>query len=100
MRKNAAPRRPDDGDAFLPDPGTGPIRAADELAETLAEEFLESATSAEEVTEDVRDALMAEELGGPFIEDRASLEIVDDADANNPPGATREPFPTAMRGAR
>jgi len=102
MHKNAAPRRrrSDDADAFLPDPGSGPIRAPDELAEMVAEEFLQSATSAEEATEDVRDELVTEELGGPFVEDRASMEMARDVDRSNPKDATREPFPTAMRAPR
>ena len=53
--------RPDDANAFLPDPGSGPARTDDDLAEVLAEEFLEAATSAEEKTEDVRDAFVTEE---------------------------------------
>ena len=98
MHKNASTRRrPDDGEAFLPDPGSGPIRARDELAELVAEEFLQSATSAEESSEDVRDEIVAEELGGPFLEDRASMELARDVDESNPRDATREPFPTAMR---
>src|SRR5690349_19038455 len=42
-------RPQDDGNAFLPDPReTGQSRTRDDLAESLAEEFLEAATSAEE----------------------------------------------------
>ena len=97
MHKNAATRRADDGEAFFPDPGSGPTCVPDELAELVAEEFLSSATSAEEVSEDVRDEFLSEELGGPFLEDRASMELVNDVDESNPKGSTREAFPTAMR---
>lgn len=90
--------RSDDGEAFVPDPHGGPARTRDALAEELAEEYLESATSAEEVGEDVRDELVPEELGGPFVVDRASMEFARDVDPANPPDATKEPFPTAMRG--
>ena len=70
-RKHASPRRSDDGTAFIPDPSTGePSRTEDDLAETLAEEFVQSATSAEESAEDVRDGFFPEEVGGPFIEQR------------------------------
>jgi hypothetical protein len=84
----------------LPDPydGTGaPARAADALAETLAEEFVEAATSAEEMTEDDRDRLTPEEVGGPFTETSAAEEFAGGTDDSNPSDAEREPFPTATR---
>jgi len=37
--------RSDDADAFIPDPEDGPAIAGDDLAEALAEEFVEGATS-------------------------------------------------------
>ena len=89
--------RADDGHAFLPDFGEGPMFTTDQLAETLAEEFLSSATSAEESGEDFRDAVFPEEYGGPFVVATAREEIANDEDAANPVGATREPFPTAVR---
>jgi hypothetical protein len=57
--------RPDDGNAFLPDPrdGTGAL-AEDDLAELLAESFLCSATSGEEEAEAARDRIVPEESGG------------------------------------
>jgi hypothetical protein len=67
----ATSTRPDDGNAFLPDPADGgPARVVDDLAEVLAEEFVQAATSAEEVSEDVRDEFVSEEIGGPFLEER------------------------------
>jgi hypothetical protein len=89
--------RPDDGHAFLPDFGEGPMFTTDQMAETLAEEFLSSATSAEESGEDYRDAVFPEEYGGPFVVATAREEIANDEDPANPIGATREPFPTAVR---
>ena len=92
--------RSDEGRAFLPDPydGTGaPARADDPLAETLAEEFVASATNAEEMTEDDRDQLMPEEVGGPFTESSGAEEFAGGSDASNPPDAEREPFPTVTR---
>jgi hypothetical protein len=61
--------RKDDGRAFMPDPESGHARSSDTLAEGLAESFLASATSGEEQVEDVLNALVAEELGGPFLEE-------------------------------
>jgi hypothetical protein len=93
-------RRSDEGTAFLPDPydgGRAPARAGDPLAETLAEEFVTSATSAEEMREDERNELHPEEFGGPFTETTAQEEFANEADASNPDDATREPFPTATR---
>lgn len=90
--------RPDSAEAFLPDPAQGvPSRTEDILAETLAEEFVESATGAEQVEEDVRDAFVPEELGGPFVEHSAAEEFDRAPDESNPPGAEREPFPQAVR---
>jgi hypothetical protein len=88
----------DDGDAFFPDPEGGPARSRDELADTLAEEYLDSATSGEEAGERVRDQVVPEELGGPFLQSTADEELVDDVDPNNPPGAEAEPFPRAVGG--
>jgi hypothetical protein len=94
---NRRPSRRDDANAFLPDPSEGPARVEDDLAENLAEEFLVAATSAEEASEEVRDEVVPEELGGPFIEVPASEEFDRAPDASNPPDAEREPFPRAVR---
>jgi hypothetical protein len=93
--------RRDDGNAFLPDPQQGARgRAPDDLAEVLGEEYVASATTGEDVNEDVRDAFVPEELGGPFLEAPARTELVDDVDASNPEGAEPEPFPTAIHVTR
>lgn len=89
--------RSDDGEAFLHDPQGGPTHTHEQLGETLAEEFLQSATSGQSVREDVRDALVAEELGGPFVQHSAAEEFADDVDEANPPDAQRAAFPTATR---
>jgi hypothetical protein len=82
----------DDGEAFLPDPRKGPPRSDEPVAEMIAAEYLESATSAEEQGEELRDAITADELGGPFLEVTADREFAeDDQDEET------EPFPTAMR---
>ncbi len=93
-------KRSDPGTAFLPDPydrTRPPARAGDPLAESLAEEFLASATSAEEIGEDDRDEVQPEELGGPFTETTAREEFATEPDESNPEDALREPFPTATR---
>jgi hypothetical protein len=96
----AAAHRSDEGTAFLPDPydgGGAPARAADSLAETLAEEYVSSATHAEETVEDDFNQVQPEELGGPFTETSAQEEFANAPDASNPLDAEREPFPTATR---
>jgi len=69
-------------------------RSHDDLVEELGEEFVESATSAEPVAEDVANQDVPEEVGGPFVETTARQELADDTDESNPEDATREPFPT------
>lgn len=69
--------RKDSGDAFMPDPGSDVACMPDELAEALAESFLVSATSGEESSEQALDEVVAEEIGGPFVED-AVLEDIDE----------------------
>jgi hypothetical protein len=93
-------RRSDGGRAFLPDPYDGagaPARAGDTLAESLAEEFVVAATTAEEVTEDDRDQVRTEEVGGPFTETTGAEEFANEPDESNPIDAEREAFPTATR---
>lgn len=89
--------RSDDGEAFLRDPHGGPAHTKEQLGETLAEEFLQSATSAQEVSEDVRDAVVPEELGGPFVQHATKEEFADGVDDANPAEAQRAAFPIAIR---
>lgn len=67
-RTNRPSERPDSGDAFVPDVARSHERLIDDAAEAFAEEFIATATSAEFVAEDARDEMLAEELGGPFLE--------------------------------
>lgn len=94
----AAHPRTDSGDAFLPDPGDGPARVPDDLAEILAEDFLRSATSGEDAGNDVGEEIVPEELGGPFIESDADEEFAAGPDESNPEDATAEPMPRAVHG--
>ncbi len=98
--------RSDDANAFLPDPfaTTDPelaLRddAAGAFAEELGEEFVVGITGNVDISEQVRDRLSDDETGGPFVNVAASREMADDIDGSNPADATREPFPTAMRGS-
>jgi hypothetical protein len=72
MSKSTSPNRRavrrDAGDAFLPDPASGTFIAHDE-AESVAEEFIASATSAYSVVEEARNELSMDEIGGPFVDD-------------------------------
>jgi len=80
----------------MPDPGEGPARIHDDLAERLAEDFIDSATGD---TDDARgDEVVAEEIGGPFLETSAIDEFANDTDQANPPDAEREPLPRAGAG--
>lgn len=90
--------RSDSADAFIPDPGEGPAVVDEELAESMAENFVRAATSTGETDEQSRDELTEEELGGPFVQTSAAEEFaIDDAD-DLPPDSTREPLPQAVAG--
>jgi hypothetical protein len=82
----------------MPDPEGGPALIQDDLAESLAEDFLEAATRGEEVAEDVREQVVPEELGGPFLETSALEEFANDVDAANPSDASPEPLPRPNAG--
>jgi hypothetical protein len=71
--------RPDAGDAFFHDPGSGPARARDELAELVAEEYVASAVSGEEVMFRDRDETAPEEYGGPYTEEVIPPELLERA---------------------
>jgi hypothetical protein len=91
--------RTDDADAFLPDPSDdGPAHANDDLAEVLAEDFLESATRGNDVYEDELDRSLPDEVGGPFVVTDADEEMVDDVDESNPIDAEPAGRPRAVAG--
>ncbi|HET6150675.1 MAG TPA: hypothetical protein VFH68_24255 [Polyangia bacterium] len=86
--------RSDDGNAFIPDPEDGPARTSDDLAENLAEEYLQGATSGgEPMAEEQNDEVVPEELGGPFVETSGREEFADGTDESNPADAERAPLP-------
>jgi hypothetical protein len=68
-------------------------RRDDALAQELGREFVETVTSGEDEGIELRDKLVSEEVGGPFVTTTRGQEFADDTDESNPVGATREPFP-------
>jgi hypothetical protein len=91
--------RSDDGNAFIRDPEGGPARISDDLAETMAEGFLQSATSGEYASEELLDGVVTEEFGGPFIVTSAREEFASGTDASNPADAKREALPLTSGGS-
>jgi hypothetical protein len=92
-------RRSDDADAFLPDPSDdGPAHSNDDLAEVLAEDFLESATRGNDVYEDELERPLPDEVGGPFVVTDADEEMADDVDESNPIDAEPAGRPRAVAG--
>jgi hypothetical protein len=97
LAPRAARQRSDDANAFMPDPEDGPARIRDDLAEDLAEDYLQAATQGMEV-EEVHDQVVPEEIGGPFVETSAADEFAHDTDEANPEDAAREPLPRPVAG--
>lgn len=102
--RRARSTRPDDGDAFVPDPlgarGGPEHRLAADDADSWAEEFIAAATTADDsVNEDARDEISADEDGGPFLvlgddaaEDLAELDP-------GPAPTSKRPAPRRRAGA-
>ena len=63
-----AMNRPDDGEAFLPDPTRRGAHITASDAEFFGEEFVASATTGEPMHMDAADEVVEEEEGGPFLE--------------------------------
>ena len=81
-------RAKDDDHAFV-----GGNRAADDLAEELAEEAVVAMTTGEDNLRDDLEAETDDEQGGPFVTSTAREEFAGGTDPSNPLTATREPFP-------
>jgi hypothetical protein len=88
LRKSGHARTPDEAHAFL-----SRNRSTEQLAETLGEEFVDSATHGQDAEDELFNQLVPEEEGGPFVESNGKIEFANDAEPPNIPGATREPFP-------
>lgn len=81
-----AAHRADDGEAFLPDPSTRDRHnaLADSDAESIAEEFIASATAGEPVVPEAEDEVVEEEWGGPFLELEPEPEPEESSDVTIP----------------
>jgi hypothetical protein len=91
--------RSDSADAFFPDPQEGGrSQAPDDLAETLAEDYVASATTGGNVDDEVLNQVVPEEIGGPFVETTSGEEFAEGYDESNPEDATVEPRPLAVSG--
>jgi len=97
-------QRKDDANAFIPDPfdmSSDPRHiddSAGDFAEELGEEFVTSATGNVDITEQHLDQTSAADYGGPYTDSSEGEELALEDDASNPPDATREAFPSPMRG--
>lgn len=100
MKKTRSITRHDRANAFIAEPETKEGPAPDDLAEYLGESFLSSATGGDDSDAVLHDEMDIDELGGPFIETDAGVEMATsrDGDAREPVEA--EPFPTALRSDR
>ena len=64
----ASARRPDDGEAFLPDSADKFNSLMKTDGESIAEEYIASALAGEPVETEAQDEVVEEEWGGPFLE--------------------------------
>ncbi len=83
--------RPEEASAFV-----DKTRSRESLAELVGEEFVEAATTGEDVRLETHDRRTPEDEGGPFVVTRGRDEFARGSDESNPEDATREPFPTAV----
>jgi hypothetical protein len=82
--RRQAMNRPDDGEAFLPDPTRRGARITASDAESFGEEFVASATTGEPLHMDANDEVVEEEEGGPFLElDTDAAALSEDGDEVN-----------------
>lgn len=75
LRKQS--RRKDDADAFVLDPIESGMRIKVDDAESVAEEFIATATTGESVEMDAQDEVIDEEDGGPFVEIESEVELAE-----------------------
>jgi hypothetical protein len=94
--------RPDEGDAFLPDPSAHPDRHAPltgDAAEAFGEEFIAAATGGEDVALEANDEIAEDEDGGPFLvleaDDDVPSRPFDDVPAAVDPSLDDETTPDA-----
>jgi len=91
--RGKATHRPDDGEAFLPDPSGRHAHDTSSDGESFGEEFVASATGGEPVNMDAADEVSDDEDGGPFRGlDATGKTGEDDAEATwNGAGAASSP---------
>jgi len=65
----------------------------DDLREELGEAYVQSMTSGSQAAEDIRDEVVPEESGGPFVVTSAKTEFAEGTDASNPADAEPAPLP-------
>ena len=91
-------QRSDDGNAFMPDPEGGPARIADDLAENLAEDYLQAATQGMEVEEECTTRSCPRRSAGRSSRPRAAEEFAHDTTRRIPRTPSREPLPRPVAG--
>ncbi len=91
-------QRHDGADAFIPDPEGGPILNDGGMEAELVEDYLRAATSGQDEAEEVRDQIVTEEYGGPFVPSTFGTEMAEGFDESNPPETEAAPVPSPMRG--
>lgn len=77
-----AMNRPDDGEAFLPDPSRRGAHITANDAESFGEEFVASATAGEPQHMEALDEVGDDEDGGPFLELDSDEEIPEAVEAS------------------
>jgi hypothetical protein len=98
--RRQAMNRPDDGEAFLPDPTRRGAHITAMDAESFGEEFVASATGGEPLQQEALDEVVEEEEGGPFLELDADGESPDSMEASGSmeSGTPVEAFEMRARG--
>lgn len=68
----------------------------DDFREMMGEEVLINATSGDDAGEEMHEEVVPEEVGGPFVETTAEVELASDSDETNPPDAEAERLPRVI----
>jgi hypothetical protein len=68
----------------------------DDFREMIGEEVLINATSGDDAGEEIHEEVVPEEVGGPFVETTAEVELASGSDEANPPDAEAEPLPRVI----
>jgi len=68
----------------------------DDFREMIGEEVLINATSGDDAGEETHEEVVPEEVGGPFVETTAEVELASGSDEANPPDGEAEPLPRVI----